>query len=39
MENNDQRMNIFFLVDLSDKELRKKIENPRTGLVQGYLFY
>jgi hypothetical protein len=39
MENNNQRMNIFFLVDLSDKEHRKNTENPRPKLVQGYLFY
>jgi hypothetical protein len=39
MENNNQRMNIFFLVYLSDKEHWKNTENPRPELVQGYLFY
>jgi hypothetical protein len=39
MENNKQRMNIFFLEYLSDKEHRKNTENPRLELIQGYLFY
>jgi hypothetical protein len=35
MENNKQRINIFFLVYLSDKEHRKNIENPSPELIQG----
>ena len=35
MENNKQRMNIFFLVYLSDKEHRKNIEDPSPELIQG----
>jgi hypothetical protein len=35
MENNKQRMNIFFLVYLSDKEHRKNTENPSPELIQG----
>jgi hypothetical protein len=34
-ENNKQRMNIFFLVYLSDKKHRKNIENPSPELIQG----
>jgi hypothetical protein len=37
--NNNQRMNIFFLVYLSDKEHRKNTGNPILELVQGYKFY
>jgi hypothetical protein len=33
MENNKQRMNIFFLVYLSDKEHRKNIEDPSPELI------
>jgi hypothetical protein len=39
MENNNQRMNIFFLEYLSDKEYRKNAENPSPQLIQDYLFY
>jgi hypothetical protein len=39
MENNNQRINIFFLEYLSDKEHRKNAENPSPELIQGYLFY
>jgi hypothetical protein len=39
MENNNQRMNIFFLVYLSDKEHWKNTGNPSPKLVQGYKFY
>jgi hypothetical protein len=35
MENNKQRMNIFFLVYLSDKEHRKNTKNPSPELIQG----
>jgi hypothetical protein len=35
MENNNQRMNIFFLEHLSDKEYRKNAENPSIELIQG----
>jgi hypothetical protein len=35
MENNKQRMNIFFLVYLSDKERRKKTENPSPEPIHG----
>jgi hypothetical protein len=39
MENNKQRMNLFFLEYLRDKKHRKNIENPSLELIQGYLFY
>jgi hypothetical protein len=39
MDNNNQRMNIFFLECLSDKEHRKNVENPSPEQIQGYLFY
>jgi hypothetical protein len=39
MGNNNQRMNIFFLVYLSDREHRKNIRNPSPELTQGYKFY
>jgi hypothetical protein len=39
MENNKQRMNIFFLVYLNDEERRKNTENPSLELIQGLLFY
>jgi hypothetical protein len=35
VENNKQRMNIFFLVYLSDKEYRKNTEHPSPELIQG----
>jgi hypothetical protein len=35
VENNKQRMNIFFLVYLSDKEQRKNTEKPSPELIQG----
>ena len=35
MENNKQRMNIFFLVYLSDKEHRKNTEIPSPELIHG----
>ena len=35
IEINEQRMNIFFLVYLSDEEPRKNTENPSPELIQG----
>jgi hypothetical protein len=35
MKNNNQRMNIFFLEHLSDKEHRKNAENPSPEIIQG----
>jgi hypothetical protein len=35
VENNKQRMNIFFLVYLIDKEHRKNTKNPSPELIQG----
>jgi hypothetical protein len=35
VENNKQRMNIFFLVYLSDKEHRKNTEKPRLIILLG----
>ena len=35
MENNNQRMNIFFLEHASDKDHRKNAENPSPELIQG----
>jgi hypothetical protein len=35
VEINEQMMNIFFLVYLSDEEPRKNIENPSPELIQG----
>jgi hypothetical protein len=35
VENNKQRVNIFFLVYLSDKEHRKNTKKPSPGLIQG----
>jgi hypothetical protein len=35
MENNKQRMDIFFLVYLSDKEHRKDTENPSPEQIHG----
>jgi hypothetical protein len=35
VENNKQRMNIFFLVYLIDKEHRKNTKNPSPKLIQG----
>jgi hypothetical protein len=35
MENNKQRMNIFFLEYLRNKEHRKNTENPSPELIQG----
>jgi hypothetical protein len=35
MKNNNQRMNIFFLEHLSDKEHSKNAENPSPELIQG----
>jgi hypothetical protein len=34
-ENNKQRRSLFFLVYLSDEELRKNTENPSPELIQG----
>jgi hypothetical protein len=39
IENNNQRLNIFFLVYLSDKEHRENTGNPSLELIQGYKFY
>jgi hypothetical protein len=35
IENNKQRMNIFFLVYLNDKEHRKNTEKPSPESIQG----
>jgi hypothetical protein len=35
IEINEQRMNIFFLVYLSDEKPRKNTENPSPRLIQG----
>jgi hypothetical protein len=35
VKNNKQRMNIFFLVYLSNKKPRKNTENPSPELIQG----
>jgi hypothetical protein len=35
IEINEQRMNIFFLVYLSNEEPRKNTENPNPRLIQG----
>jgi hypothetical protein len=35
LENNEQWMNIFFLVDLGNGEPRKNIEDPSLGQIQG----
>jgi hypothetical protein len=35
MKNNNQRMNIFFLEHISDKDHRKNAENPSPELIQG----
>jgi hypothetical protein len=35
IEFNEQRMNTFFLVYLSDEEPRKNTENPSPRLIQG----
>jgi hypothetical protein len=35
IEINEQRMNIFFLVYLSDEKPRKNTENPSPKLIQG----
>jgi hypothetical protein len=34
MENNKQRMNILFLVYVSDEEYRKNTENPSPELIK-----
>jgi hypothetical protein len=39
LENNDQWMQIFFLVHLSNKELRKNKKNPSSEQIQGEMFY
>jgi hypothetical protein len=39
VEINKQRMNIFFLVYLSNGEPRKNTKNPSSGQIQGEIFY
>jgi hypothetical protein len=39
LENNEQWMQIFFLVDLSNKEPRKNKRNPSLEKIQGETFY
>ena len=39
LENNEQWMNIFFLVHLSNEEPRKNIKNPNPEQIQGGMFY
>ena len=37
--NNEQWMQIFFLVHLSNKEPKKNKRNPNPELIQGEMFY
>jgi hypothetical protein len=39
LENNEQWMQIFFLVHLSNKEPRKNKENSSPEQIQGEIFY
>jgi hypothetical protein len=39
LENNEQWMQIFFLVHLSNEELRKNKRNPSLEQIQGEMFY
>jgi hypothetical protein len=39
LENNEQWMNIFFLVHLSNEEPRKNKKNPSPEQIQGGMFY
>jgi hypothetical protein len=39
LENNEQWMQIFFLVHLSNKEPRKNKGNPSLEQIQGEIFY
>jgi hypothetical protein len=39
LENNEQWMQIFFLVHLSNKEPRKNKRNPSPEQIQGEMFY
>jgi hypothetical protein len=39
LENNEQWMQIFFLVHLSDKEPEKNKWNPSPEQIQGEMFY
>jgi hypothetical protein len=39
LENNEQWMQIFFLVHLSNKEPRKNKGNPSPEQIQGEMFY
>jgi hypothetical protein len=39
LENNEQWMQIFFLVHLSNKEPRKNKGNPSPEQIQGEIFY
>jgi hypothetical protein len=39
LENNEQCMQIFFLVHLSNKEPKKNKGNPSSEQIQGEMFY
>jgi hypothetical protein len=39
LENNEQWMQIFFLVHLSNKEPKKNKGNPSSEQIQGEMFY
>jgi hypothetical protein len=39
LENNEQWMQIFFLVHLSNEEPRKNKRNPSLEKIQGEMFY
>jgi hypothetical protein len=39
LENNEQWMQLFFLVHLSNEEPRKNKGNPRPEQIQGEMFY
>jgi hypothetical protein len=39
LENNEQRMQIFFLIHLSHSEPRKNKGNPSPEQIQGEMFY
>jgi hypothetical protein len=39
LENNEQWMNIFFLIHLSNEEHRKNKKNPSPEQIQGEMFY
>jgi hypothetical protein len=39
LENNEQRMNVFFLIYISNKESRKNKKNPSPEQIQGETIY